>query len=154
VYTDLSAGACKTVKADAPGEGNSSAQRCPGVAGYHLLVLDDDSRQTVTVVGPAGKEHPLDLWLTASGAFSSVGRRAEWRVRRSGAKDEPFALVVRYDYAASPDNPDKNVSSLVVAKITSGGVCVTDKILPAPNQNLLAREAADSSARKPCLRLE
>lgn len=155
VYTDLSEAKCKVVKGgEEEEETASSTSRCPGVAGYNLLVLDGDSRQSVTVVRPDGTEHPLDLWHTVSGAFSTVGQRAEWRVRRRDGRDEPFALIVRFSYNASPDNPDKKVSSLVVAKITPDAACVTDKILPAPDANERARKAADSSAAKPCMRGE
>ena len=155
VYTDLSEAKCKVVKSgDEPEGESSSVSRCPGAAGYNLLVLDGDSRQSVTVVRPDGTEHPLELWHTVSGAFSSVGQRAEWRVRKSGGKDEPFALIVRFNYNALPDDPEKIVSSLVVAKITPGEVCVIDVIPPAPDANERARRAADAAAAKPCRRGE
>jgi hypothetical protein len=151
VYSDLSEAKCKVVKSGDESEGESSSvSRCPGIAGYNLLVLDGDSRQSVTIVRPNGTEHPLDLWHTVSGAFSTVGQRAEWRVRRRGDKDEPFALIVRFTHNALPDNPDKKISTLVVAKITTDAVCVTDAIPPAPDANERARKAADSSASKPC----
>jgi hypothetical protein len=155
VYTDLSGGKCKVVKTgDAQAGENYSVSRCPGVAGFGLLVLDDDSRQSVTVVRPDGTEHPLDLWHTVSGAFSSVGQRAEWRVRRQGGRDEPVSLIVRFNYSAGPDTPDRNISSLVVAKIIRDAICVTDVIPPGTDANERARRAADSSAAKPCRRGE
>ena len=155
VYTDLTGGKCKSVVTeDEGGGGASSITRCPGVADFRLVVLDDDNRQSVTVVRPDGTEHPLDLWHTVSGAFSTVGQRAEWRVRRRGGRDEPYALIVRFNYNALPDNPDKIVSGLVVVKITPGAVCVTDVIPPSADANERARRAADSSAAKPCRRGE
>jgi hypothetical protein len=155
VYSDLSEAKCKVVESGDEPEGNSSSvSRCPGVAGYSLLVLDGDSRQSVTIVRPDGTEHPLDLWHTVSGAFSTVGQRAEWRVRRRGDKDEPYALIVRFNHNALPNNPDKKISTLVVAKITPDAVCVTDAIPPAPDANERARKAADSAAAKPCLRAD
>ena len=56
VYTDLASSKCQTVKIDK--ESGSSVQNCEGVAGYKLLVLDDDSRQSVTIVAPKGKSTP------------------------------------------------------------------------------------------------
>lgn len=155
VYTDLAGGKCKSAVTEGGGGGGaSSVTRCPGVAGFRLVVLDDDDRQSVTVVRPDGTEHPLDLWHTVSGAFSTVGQRAEWRVRRRGGRDEPFALIVRFNYVASPDAPDKLISSLVVVKIIPGTVCVADVIPPSADANERARRAADSSAARPCRRGE
>src|SRR5687767_1187613 len=67
VYTDLSESKCKTIEVDK--ETGSSTQVCPGIAGYKLLVLDDDSRQSITVVAPGGKKHPLDFWQVVTYAF-------------------------------------------------------------------------------------
>jgi hypothetical protein len=73
VYSGLSSSKCKTIEVDK--ETGSSTQRCPGIAGYKLLVLDDDARQSITVVTPDGKHHPLDLWQVVTQAFSSVGKK-------------------------------------------------------------------------------
>lgn len=154
LYSDLTGAKCKSVASSGESGGEWSTTRCPGAAGFQLVVHDDDSRQSVTVVRPDGTEHPLELWQTVSGAFSTVGQRAEWRVRRGGGKDEPLALIVRFNYQASPDTPDKNVSSLVVAKIIPGTICVTDVIRPGADANERARRAADSSASRPCRRGE
>ena len=70
VYSDLSESRCKTIEVDK--ETGSSTQRCQGIAGYKLLVLDDDARQSITVVTPGGKNHPLDFWEVITQAFSSV----------------------------------------------------------------------------------
>ena len=149
VYTDLDASKCRTITIS-EGPATYSVQECPGVAGYKLLVLDDDARQTVTVVAPGGVRHPLDLWHTVSRSFSSVGAKAEWRVRRRGGKTEPLGLIIRFNANEIPDHPDKLISYLAVAKITPGKICVTDKINPGKRANAEARRAADGSARKPC----
>ena len=149
VYTDLEAKTCKTIEFEH--EGYSSTQECPGVAGYKLHVLEGDERQSITVVKPDGSKHPLDFWSTVSPAFSSVGQKAEWRVRARRGRVEPFALVVRYNARENPDNFEAFTSYLVVARIAPGRVCVTDKIAPGPRANELARAAADASATKPCL---
>lgn len=153
VYTDLDASKCRTITIS-EGPATYSAQECQGVAGYKLLVLEDDARQTITVVAPGGVRHPLDLWHTVSGAFSTVGQKAEWRVRRRGGKTEPFALIVRCNANEMPDHPEKFNSYLAVAKITAGKICVTDKIAPGPRAHVEARRAADGAARRPCLGMD
>ena len=153
VYTELSGGKCRTLRAAAGPPGvSSSARRCPGVGGFSLLVLDDDDRQSITVVKPDGTEHPLELWHTVMGSFSTVGQKAEWRVRRRGRRAEPFALIVRFN-ANDPEDQKKIISFLVVSKVATQTVCVTDRILPGPGANESARRAADASAAKPCLSL-
>jgi hypothetical protein len=150
VYTDLVDAKCKTIEFEH--EGYSWTKDCPGVAGYRLHLLQGDERESVTVVRPGGVKHPLDFWSTVSPAFSSVGPKAEWRVRRRGARVEPFALIVRYNANEDAVNYTKITSYLVVARLAPGRVCVTDKIAPGPRANELARQAADASAAKPCLR--
>jgi hypothetical protein len=142
VYTDLAEDRCKTIRIDE--ETGSSEQRCPGTAGYNLLVLDDDDRMSVTVVTPDGREHPLDYWSVVTTAFSSLGEKAEWRV----VQKKPVALIVRVK-SADPEM-ELPVSSLAVAKITPQAICVTDVILSSPTANEEARRAADSAADRPC----
>jgi hypothetical protein len=146
VYTNIAR--CKTVEAHE--EGASSVQKCAGVAGYSLLVEDSDSRQSVTVVSPGGKKHPLDYWQVITTGFSSLGEKAEWRVQKKGAKVRPYALIVRVNASENPEKPEQTTSYLAVAKITAAEVCVTDKV----KTNEEARQAADASADKPCLKAE
>lgn len=148
VYTDLAPALCKTVETEE--ETGGSVQKCPGVGGYELLVEDDDARQSVTVVGPDGKKHPLNYWQVITSGFSSLGERAEWRVEKKGGRVSPYALIVRVNASENPEKPDQKTSYLAVAKITGGGVCVTDKV----KTNEEARRAADASAGKPCLASE
>ena len=149
VYTDLDSKKCKLIEQEH--EGYSSTHECMGVAGYKLLVLYGDDRESVTVVRPDGSQHPLELWHTVSGMFSSVGQKAEWRVRRRAGKPEPFALIVRFNANKLADDPAQKISYLVVARVAPGKICVTDKIPPGADANELARRAADDSAAKPCL---
>jgi hypothetical protein len=148
VYTDLAPARCKTVETNEEGAG--SVQKCPGVAGYELLVEDDDARQSVTVVSPDGKKHPLNYWQVITTAFSSLGEKAEWRVEKKGGKVRPFALIVRVNASENPEKPGQKTSYLAVAKITDTAVCVTDKV----KTNEEARAAADASADKPCREAE
>jgi hypothetical protein len=57
VYSDLSESKCRTIEVDK--ETGITTQRCPRIAGYKLLVLDDDARQSITVLTPDGKHHPI-----------------------------------------------------------------------------------------------
>lgn len=148
VYTDIAPARCKTVETHEESAG--SVQKCAGVAGYGLLVEDDDSRQSVTVVTPDGKRHPLNYWQVITTGFSSLGERAEWRVEKKGGKVRPFALIVRVNASENPEKPEQTTSYLAVAKLTAGEVCVTDKV----KTNEEARRAADASADKPCLKVE
>ena len=149
VYTDIAPARCKTVETQEE-EGAYSRQKCAGVGGYTLLVEDDDSRQSVTVVSPDGKEHPLHYWQVVTTAFSSLGDKAEWRVEKNGDRVRPYALIVRVYASENPEKPDEKTSYLAVAKIDGDEVCVTDKV----KTNEAARQAADAAADKPCLKVE
>ena len=89
VYSALSDKACKELERTED-EGGSYRGLCPGVAGYKLELIEGDLRQTITVVDPKGKKHPLQFW-NLTGAFTAVGETAEWRM--NGKK--PIALIVR-----------------------------------------------------------
>jgi hypothetical protein len=147
VYSSLSN--CKTVSTD--GESGSSTQACRGVGGYNLRLEYGDARESITVISPDGKQHPLKFWEVISTGFSSVGKKAEWRVTGKGNKVTPRALIVRFDASENPEDSSKVTSYLVVAKVTPEGICVTDKIAPSATANEEARRAADASAAKPCM---
>ena len=122
------------------------------MAGYKLLVLDDDARQSITVVDPSGKKHELNFWHVITGAFSSLGSKAEWRMTTKRGRRVPFALIVRVNANEDPENPNRIRSYLSVTKLTADSVCVTHKIDVANNANEAARKAADESATAPCLK--
>jgi len=147
VYTPLDGPKCKTLESTSEGAGYYKGQ-CPGIGGYKLIIEEGDIRQNMTVITPAGKKHDLNLWSVVGSGFSNLGPRVEWRVK--GKSLIPVALIVRYN-VANPEDSTKGTSWLVVAKITSGGICVTDKIAPGPKQNEDARIAADASGGKACL---
>lgn len=145
VYSSLSG--CKLLMKN----GDSSTQACRGVGGYNLRLEYADARESITVISPDGKKHPLELWNVISHGFSSVGQKAEWRVVKNGARSVPVALIVRFSASENPEDSSKSTSYLVVSKITQQKICVTDKIAPGATQNEDARKAADASADKPCL---
>jgi len=149
VYTDLADTKCKTIESSAE-EGGSYRGECKGIGGFKLEVLEGDIRQSINVVFPNGKKSELSLWTNVSSAFSSVGSKAEWRVKGKGKKAKPFALIVRYNASENSEKPEATTSYLVVTKITKDSACVTDVIKPASDQNKKAQKAADESANKPC----
>jgi hypothetical protein len=146
VYTSLQEKQCRVIKSAMSGDDGYEA-RCRGVAGYTLLLSEGDLRQNITVVTPQGAKHSLDLWTVISGAFSSVGPKAEWRM----SKRKPAALIIRYNANEDPEQSNKLTSYLAVIKITATEICVTDKIPPSATANEDARRAADTAGTKPCL---
>lgn len=149
VYTSLSG--CKMVKTG-KGQGEDwSVMACRGFAGYSLQLEYGDARESITVFSPDKKKHQLELWHVISGGFSSVGKKAEWRVTTKNGKQVPVALIVRFDASENPEDSSKITSYLVVAKITPQKICAVEKIAPSATQNEEARRAADASADKPCL---
>lgn len=128
-----------------------STQACRGVGGYNLRLEYDDARESITVISPNGRKHPLEFWNVISHGFSSVGTKAEWRVTRKQGRVVPVALIVRFTASENPEDSTKTTSYLVVAKITPQKICVTEKIAPSATANEDARRAADASADKPCL---
>jgi hypothetical protein len=149
LYTSLSEKQCKTIRSN-PNEGGSYVGICPGVAGYKLQIEEGDLRQNIQVIVPGGGKHSLELWSVVGSSFSSLGEKAEWRVKTQIGKPVPVALIVRY-HVANPEDSTKGTSYLAVAKITPAKICVTDKIGPGKNANLTARTTADNAASKPCL---
>ena len=147
VYTSLGEKQCRTIKSAKP-ENDEFEARCPGTAGYKLILSEGDLRQNLVVVTPKGKEHSLDLWAVVSSGFSTVGPKVEWRL----AKTKPVALIIRYNASEDAESPNKNMSYLAIAKITATEICVTEKIAPGPKANEDARRAADAAATKPCLK--
>ena len=150
VYTDLTEDKCTDVDADEAEEW--SVQSCKGVEGYKLRVSEGDLRQTIDVVFPDGSKHELDMWTVVSSGFSTVGDKAEWRIRKADGKAVPVALIVRYNVNADPEDTEKITSYLTVTKITANDACITDVIQPVKNANLRARELAETAAGRPCIR--
>ncbi len=146
VYTSLAEADCRLVKKDE--ETGATSSRCPGAAGHALLVHDYDARMTVDVVTPDGRTHRLRYSGVITSAFSSLGPRAEWRMRDG----KPIALIVRVNAFENPDTPDRATSYLTVARLTAREICVTDRIPPAANANEAAQRAADQSTSRPCMR--
>jgi hypothetical protein len=151
VYTSLGDKYCRKIKSAEAGDDGYEG-RCPGTAGYKLLLSEGDLRQNITVITPKGTQHSLELWSVVSGGFSSLGPKAEWRLTTQKGKPVPVALILRYNASEDPESPNKLTSYLAVAKITPTEICVTEKISPGPKANEDARRAADAASSKPCLK--
>lgn len=146
-YTDLAPEKCRTLKAEQ--DYGATTQQCPGIAGYRLLVEDFDGRQSITVVSPDGRQHPLNFSQTITSSFATVGKKAEWRL---GPNKQPLALIVRVYANENPDKPAQQTQYLSVSKVTGNTICVTDKIKNSGTMNETARDAADSAANRACLK--
>lgn len=147
VYTSLTGSDCSIrIDSTMPGVGRGI---CRGVGDYKLKILSDDERMSVNVIAPNAKQFELDFW-GYFGNFSSVGERAEWRMKGK----RPIAVIIRYDVADRGVDDDKRTSYLIVSKITDTGACVVAIVKPGQNQNAQARRLADSAAGKPCKQTE
>ena len=151
VYTTLNGKACKTIEEDEEAAGYM-LQHCPGVAGYKLEVGSQDLRQGVAVISPDGTKHELTLGYIGGGAFSFLGDKAEWRVKRVKGKLVPIALIMRFSVTQMqpPDGTQKDVPYLTVTKITPHKICLLEPQPAGRNANVEARQLADNSADKPC----
>lgn len=147
VYTSTKTSACRTISSN-PDEGGSYEGECNGVGGYKIRLIEGDIRQTLNIITPAKKKFELNFW-GFYGGFSSIGEKIEWRTKGG----VPVALIARFNVAEN-DDPRRNRSYLMISKISKTMSCVTDTLLPGPNQNLEARKLADAAITKPCKKSE
>lgn len=147
IYTSLDVNDCKTLEQEDEGTGWYRGQ-CKGVGGFKLEVTEGDLRQSIDVISPSGSKSELSFGSVSSG-FSSVGAKAEWRVKGK----TPVGLIVRFNASEDPADATKITSYLIVIKIKSGGSCITEVVKPSKSQNILARKFADEAASKPCREL-
>jgi hypothetical protein len=143
MYTDIAGASCrKAVDEKITG---ASTSTCPGIGGFRLQVLTDDERNSINVIAPDGKVFALAYWDVVTHGFSTLERRAEWRVRAEQGKPVPIAIIIRVNSVdqSEPDQP-KRVPLLAVAKIGGDMACVIEKIDSRnPNANKIARMSAD-----------
>lgn len=146
IYTDLAGRKCQTTSDD---ESDVITQDCPGVAGYKLQVAEHDAQKTINVLSPSGKTYGLDFQDKVSGGLSTLGEKAEWRVKRSNGKIKPVGLITRFNFSKTGD--EKNLTSyLIVTKFDGDKICITD-IVKTKDANVKARELADAAPARPCL---
>jgi hypothetical protein len=151
VFTDLHGKSCKVLESDQ--QTRISTRRCPGVGGYSLLVHEANAQTSIDIVTPKGAVYPLEYWEVVTPGFSYVGRKAEWRVTRSGNKLVPAALLVRLNTInAEMEGPRVAAGSILTAsRIARDGACVVyqgEGVSRSADE--LARKAADQLGSK-CL---
>ncbi len=144
-YTSINEADCRLLEYIE--EGESSVFLCPPFNDIKVQLLEGDLRQSINLIRN-GKEYPLNLWSTG---FSELGKLIEWRYKKK-TPHEPVGLIVRLNISQGED-AQKNLSYLMVSKITSSKICLIGKIAPKPgeNQNMKARDLLDSSQSKLCL---
>ena len=137
-YTSLKPADCKLLEQNVD-EGGYSRHRCKGIGSYSIETSESDLREGLTVVAPGGGKTEIDLSRrVANGAFSALGPAAEWR---GADRNAPSALIVRLNVAKPEPNP-RDTSNLVVIRLGSP-TCITAVVPPGPDQNDIARDAAD-----------
>jgi hypothetical protein len=149
VYTDFAK--CRTLQE--PTDTNLTLlRRCPGVAGFKLLLQWDDDALTATMVTPKGRKFDLGIneLFTQSKPYADLKAKAEWRVKRERGIVVPVALILRVEPMNDMSTNDRPF--LAVAKITKDAICMTDKIATGAKENEAARQAADIASTKPCLK--
>ncbi|MCS0810040.1 hypothetical protein NX774_19120 [Massilia agilis] len=143
-YTVTDGKPCEVLSQDT--ETGDSTTRCPGVDGFTVLVLDSDDRASITLINPAGKELPLNLWEVAVPGFSTLGKQIEWRRGINNGRHTPIGMIVRVDTVDQSDvaHP-RPISFLLAARITGATACITAKIpIEQRASHTLARATADS----------
>lgn len=151
VMTGLDAGSC--AKEIDPGDPNETPYlRCPGVAGYALIVRNVDAgRQSIDIVNPARQAFPLSYEEFVTRHMFSLDTQAEWRMLMKDDEQIPVALIVRLHAREDEDDPERVTRSyFAVAKITSEGACVTESIAEGARTGDEVRAAADTARQRPC----
>lgn len=152
-YTDLSDKVCKRVEPD-PDSGAIYEADCPGAGGYKVHYSESDHSQVLSLTDPQGKETLLAFRAvlnTVSDFY--LGEKLEWRMDSKGADAKPRAMIVRLTKFTDPVDRTKTESFLAVVKLTGGETCVTDLVPGSADQNVKARQLADTKGR-PCMKLE
>lgn len=147
MYTSLKDTDCRTEDVD--DETGASEQECAGVGGYRLGVVDADARISVSVRPPGGGEHPLGFVGLVSGAFSSIGDRAEWRVTGDSARPRPVSVIIPYIAYHDVERPEVPTNYWMVVRVT-GKPCVIGR-LARSTPVAEVRRRADGAASAACL---
>lgn len=151
VYTDLSEKSCVIIPSSGEPEDQGGFQ-CKGPAGYKLKIHYSDLRASLVVVSPDNKEHDLDFYRIITSQFSSLGPKAEWRLKKTKTGSTPIAVITRIFFNENTETgTSQKTSYLAVAKITKDKICVTNRIKANGKENTLARDAADKALNQSCL---
>lgn len=143
-YTPTEGKACVTISHDR--ETGDTVSRCPGIAGYSVLVLNSDDRASISIETPDKTVLPLNFWDTITPTFSTLGPKVEWQMEAAKGRRTPVAIIARVRTVDQTDVASpKPLSYLVVAHIRGDKTCVTGKIPGSQaNANQAARALANS----------
>nr|WP_316652963.1 hypothetical protein [uncultured Gellertiella sp.] len=139
VYTKIDLKTCQQIVGP-DGFVYEGSWRCKGLAGHDVLLSADDSREMVAF----GKnlDGNCSSHRTFSG-FNSAGATVEWRLRDG----KPFATILRWTVNPDNDNPDRQVTWLVVSKLENSNSCPMHYVAGSwPKANEQARKVADDRA--------
>lgn len=146
-YSAIDSASCATISRD--GETGDYSMRCPGVAGYKLIVVVSDDRASLTIETPSKQTLPLNFWDIVTPTFSTLGEKVEWRLAGKPGKQKPNALIVRVNTVDQTDvvHP-KPISFLTVAQFNGHSACLTARI-PAEQTDAhkRARKVADAAGQ-------
>lgn len=152
VYTSVAAKNCRTFdRFKVDGDDYYARRVCKGVAGYIVVVTEEDLRTTVSVgtsIKAALKEPAAGEGF---GSFNSVYDTVEWRFVKGAAR--PFAIIQRWSYADNEredkDGRPKSVPVLIVTRLPPGPVCHVEQVAVKAGEdaNEVARRVADETAR-------
>jgi len=124
---------------------------CKGVAGYVVVVQEEDLRTTVSVGRTIKAAANEPAAAQGFGPFNFSYDTVEWRSRTGDAK--PFAIIQRWNISDN-ENPDPSgrpgrTALLIVTRLPPGPVCHVAYVDVKANAevNVLARRAADEVAR-------
>jgi hypothetical protein len=138
---------CKlSLNSEAPDE---SIQRCPGISGYTIIVIDADGRMSLTVVAPDNRKYPLNFGEVVTRKFSRLGQRARWFFPRMGRRTAPTALSVKLyeNDGMTPNETEINV----VTRIRNGDTCVVGRVSATESSTSAVEQLVEQSPSLPCL---
>lgn len=139
-YTPTKGKTCVTVSTQR--ETGDTVKRCPGIAGYSLLIIDSDDRASISIVTDKKTTLPLDFWEIVTPTFSTLGPQVAWKLESIRGRSKPVAMVVRVNTVDQADvAAPRPISFIVVARIGIDTACVIGKI-PAERAN--AEQAAQA----------
>lgn len=150
ITTDLHGKTCKMLSFDR--ETGAATRQCTGVAGYKLLVHDEDGRTSIDVVPPARRNLPLNFWDVVSNGYSTVGRKAEWHMVKRNGKTVPVGLVVTVNTVDTVAlDRYKRGALTTVTRIGQDGACVVFKTNAASRHASRKVRAAAVDPHAQCL---
>jgi hypothetical protein len=146
-YTSMDGKGCKkTESQDQDGGGVSLC--CPGLAGYVVVLSEDDIRQTVSVGQSQRQAFKEPAAETFFGPPNVTDPTVEWRVLKG---QKPFAIIMRWRTPTGEEKKGQPYANqvLIVTRLPPGAVCHVAYVDAKANTdaNMLARKAADELAR-------